>query len=176
MNSKSGVLESTYSVKITRIETKIADSGDRLIVRAIRKRNQLFKISLDIDRNMDCVKLINTLEMSLNAMQISKIQWAKNDLLFQQFIDLSLFRNAYDVAPRKVQINLYSPIKIIKDHDEQQLAISKAHCDSNYHFGLRKTLARLQSGFYWKKMTKDVSKYIAGCGHCIDQKNSMWKI
>lgn len=176
MNSESGVLETTYSVKIARVETRITARGDKIIVKAIRKKRQLFKFPQEVDEGLDCIKLINTVELAMNAVKINIIQWAKNDLLFQQFIDPSLFKNAYDMAPRSIQINLYYPLKIVKDHEEKQLAIAGAHCDNNYHFGLKKTATRLQSKFYWKKLTKDVSKYIASCDHCCQRKNSMWNV
>lgn len=69
---------------------------------------------------------------------------------------------------KNLKIKLATPIKNITDKDEQLELIRKHHEDpiQGGHLGVAKTLTKLRANYSWKKMNRQVEKYIEVCVKC----------
>jgi hypothetical protein len=68
---------------------------------------------------------------------------------------------------------LYHLGKLCIPRDERVHVIREAHTSLIFgHFGIGKTVARLQYYCYWSRMYETVSKYVKGCVMCSTNKSS----
>lgn len=173
MNSENKIMDTHYHVRMPRIVTKLSMDGTKLKIRLMRKKDELFMILCETYEKFDIIKIFNTLDFAMGTRKLKALQWAKDDLIFTQFIDIESFVNAYSGKNWNFKIHLYEPIKVISDEDEKHRIMNEAHISGNEHYGQKKTTQIIQSKYFWKKMTKEIPKYIRMCDQCIHEKNKM---
>lgn len=174
MDFENKVIDTHYNVRMPRIVTKLSLDGTQLKIRLMRKKDELFMLH-EPSANFDILKIFNTLEFAMGTRKLKALQWSKDDLIFSQFIDIESFVKEYSGKNWNFKIHLYEPIKLILDEEEKQRIMNEAHISKNEHFGQKKTTQIVQSKYFWKKMTKDIPKYIRTCDQCIHEKNKMLK-
>lgn len=171
MNEKSIIMETGYSVRTPRVETRISESGHMLTIKVMRGRKELFIIRSEVNEVFNIEVILNSLELASGTRKLNKVQWSKNDIIFQRLMNVQTFRDYYEKNPRNLQIVLFEPVKILVEQDERRKAMLNAHIDGSKHYGLKKTAAILQSSYYWKNVTKDITRFIRECEHCSEKLN-----
>lgn len=171
MSEENNVVETRYSLRLARVESKISESGSTLTVRVMRSKGELFRIRTEVNEVFNIGIILNSLELATGSRNLRGVQWSKNDLIFRQFIDVQTFKNYYNSNPRNLKIFLFEPVKKLKENDERQRAMFEAHIHGNEHYGLKKTTAILRGLYYWRNATKDITRFIRECKHCSKKLN-----
>lgn len=171
MSEESRIIETKYTVRAPRVETKISESGHMLTIRVIRKKKELFRIKAEVSQVFNIDVILNSLEFATGTRKVRKIQWSKDDIIFQRFMDVQAFKDYYRSKPKNLTIMLFEPVKILLEQDERQKAMFEAHVNGNEHYGLKKTTAILQGSYYWKNVTRDIARFIRECEHCSNKLN-----
>lgn len=171
MDFENKIIDTHYHVRMPRIVTKLSLDKTQLKIRLMRKKDELFMMLCEISGNFDILKIFNTLEFAMGTRKLKGLQWSKDDLIFTQFIDIESFVSAYSGKSWNFKIHLYEPVKVILDEDEKQRIMNDAHISGNEHYGQKKTTEIVQTKYFWKKMTKDIPKYVKMCDQCIHEKN-----
>lgn len=120
-----------------------------------------------INDRPSCEMILSRLEQSVINHKINKIQWPKDDLIFQYF-ELEQFKAVCMNALKNLQIILITTPKFITSVDEQFKLMSEYHNNFLFggHCGQKRLYAKLRSMYHWKNMTRDIANFVRNCNKC----------
>lgn len=128
----------------------------------VHEQNLSRNTAFELDR------MLNRLNYILKQKNVDEIKMYDNDALLK-IIELSKLKNAVEkiLLKNKCLIVARAPI-IIKKENEIDEIIKKYHDDpiSGGHCGMKRTLAKVRSGYYFRNMFKKLKKYIKNCEKC----------
>lgn len=171
MAEQGNIIETNFSLRLARVESKVSETGHMLTVRVMRSKKELFRIKAELNELFNIDKILNTLELAIGTRKLHRIQSSKNDLIFRQFMDVQTFKEYYSSYPRNFKIYLFEPVKIVKESEEKRKVMLWAHVHGSEHYEYKKTVATLRSFYYWKRVSKDIGKFIKEFSHCSAQLN-----
>lgn len=123
--------------------------------------------------NIDLGQFFPILEKEAISRNLDKIQLNLNDDIFSLMTIEEFKQKAYKHI-KKIQIALTPKICIVTDKEEQKLLLKKFHDDPMFggHPGTTRLVNKLRQFYYWKNITKDVSKYVKECLQCQTNKTT----
>lgn len=86
------------------------------------------------------------------------------------------FKSIGNKTLKNLTISIIKPPKIVVDASEKLKLMEKFHNDPLFggHSGQKKLYAKLRNNFYWKRMTKDIAKFIEKCENCRLNKHKIY--
>lgn len=165
------ILESAHNIRAPRVKSTISTDGEEIIIVIMNKKRELFKIASALTPDLNIISILNTIESMARDHRIKRIQWPKRDILFV-LEDIQNFKDIYLQQNRHLRIILTDPIKYVKDAAKREKIVKDAHIDSisKEHFSRRKTTARLQSQYYWKRITREAAHFVKSCDQCREKR------
>lgn len=134
----------------------------------VHEQNLITNTAFELDR------MLNELNYLLIKHDVKEIKMFDNDILFR-IIKILEFKNAAErILVNKIIIIARAPKLIVNDNDITEI-IKRYHDDpiSGGHCGIKRTIAKLKSGYYFKHMTKKVKHYIKSCEKCKINKSGL---
>ena len=107
------------------------------------------------------------LEKEVNNKSIEKLQLSMNDIIFDR-IRIQEFKDIADKTLKKLEIALTPKLEYITSAEEKLQIIKTCHDNPilGGHPGKKRLLDKIKTKYFWKKMSKDVTKYIKSCLPC----------
>lgn len=177
MNLKLPIIESDHKIRAPEATSDCTTSDENEIILNIKIKNnrcELINITTKVngDDFGDISQALDELEKQTRRLHIDKIQWKKTDIIFA-FIPVETFKAVYLQVHRKLHIVLTKPIKHVNDIAQREEILQWAHIDAqtNEHYSLSKTNARLLSQYYWKYIKLSAATYVKSCEQCKQKKN-----
>ena len=122
---------------------------------------ELLNLALTMDPN--CKKIMAILKRSTNYHDWTKQE--KQLVLGFKVVDNLLY---YRIPPKQKHAGEYKIF--IPDNHKLKIACMIMGHDNVGHFGIAKTLARVQEYFFWPKLSRYVKQYVRGCIKCNESK------
>ncbi|XP_067620910.1 retrovirus-related Pol polyprotein from transposon 412 isoform X12 [Eurosta solidaginis] len=165
-----------FSKKVPRIRSAITyDKNNkttnlRIFAHIKHKKLELLSFEL-VNEIMTLEKLFSRLESEAGKHKIKQIEWPKNDIMFEHYT-ITNFKNIGNKILKSLEIILTDPVETVTDEDTKLKLMKIYHNDpiSGGHCGMKRLYAKLRTKFYWKNMTRDISKYIKNCKDCLSNK------
>lgn len=136
---------------------------------ALKNKKLLFTVDLDYELNnkQSIEKLLKTIERTSGRSNIKKLQISINDELFTN-MTIEEFKQIGKDVIRDIQIELIHYPRTVTDDREKLEIIKKFHDEPMLggHCGFDRLLAKIKTHYFWKKMSKDISKYSKTCHKC----------
>lgn len=160
-----------FSKNIAKIKTEIINNDkndNKMRINVFNKFKKLLSIEFDLVNETQSLDfMLSRLEKEANKNKIYKAEWPKND----EFFTINSIQNLKDRGNKilkSLEIILTDPIAIVKTEDEKQKLMQIYHNDPliGGHCGQKKLYAKIRTKYYWKKMTKDIAKYVRNCSKC----------
>lgn len=155
---------SGFDKNIARIKTYI-NTKNELIIGAHIKHKRIFELTAHTNEKL--LVIISKIEEVALQNGINKIQWATNDKMFEIFNENEI-KNVSANQLKTLRIELIRPVIHVKDEKEKERILKEYHYDRirGGHCGRNRLYAKLRSQFYWRKMSKDVTKLVKNCMQC----------
>lgn len=173
-NNKQNVYENLMQMKNNprvRISNyKLNEKGNAIMLTlsAFKNHSKIFEIKTGLDNEKVTLNtLLSKLECETSAKNIKIIEWPLHDIIFKM-CSIAEFKAAANNLLTDLQINLIkSPIRI-DNIEERNKLLEKFHTDEIYggHSRQKKLFAKLKDHFYWRNMTRDISKFVQNCHIC----------
>lgn len=168
-----------FSSKVPRLKTRsinIDTSGliNSIAIAAHRAHRKLFEVTLNKGKETLTV-LFSKLQKVANVNQIKNLQISRDDKIFK-LCRVEEFKSIGNKVLRSLTISIFKPPKVVTDASEKLEIIKRFHDDPLFggHAGQKKLYAKLRSNFYWRRMTKDIAKFIANCENCRTNKHKVY--
>lgn len=165
----------SYNKKVPRVKTTNIDTDESGKIIAIeltvyQNHKKLFKLM--VNGNIVLKTIFSQLHQATIKRKINKMQWPKNDDIFE-ICSLDDFKYACAHDLGNVEVVLIEPQTLITDKKEQLRLIKENHDNVLYggHSGFKKLYSKLRQLYYWKGMTRDITKYIKECRQCMLKKH-----
>ena len=120
-----------------------------------------------LERDLNLESLLYSLEALANKYNVKYVQWPLNDEIFRNY-SFENFKIICNKILKNLKIILVSTPQIVICKDEKEKLLNQFHNDplTGGHCGQKKLLKKLQAGYYWKHMSKDVSTFVKNCELC----------
>lgn len=169
-----------FTNKIPRLKTnlitvnKINGKMASIAMTAHRAHCKLFNLKLESE-NVTLTAVFSKLQNVANANKIKHMQISRSDSIFKG-CQVEDFKSVGNKILKTLTISIIKPPKIVVDASEKLNLMQKCHNDPLYggHSGQKKLYAKLRNNFYWKRMTKDIAKFIANCENCRVNKHKIY--
>lgn len=143
----------------------------QFILTARKNKTKIFEMDLNryiAYEKFDLGTFLSLLEKVASKCSINELLWPKNDKIFQM-ISISDFKEMCVKTLTNLQILLTNSAQKVINEQEKQEIMSKYHDDplQGGHCGQKKMLAKIQTKYTWKKMSKDVANYVKHCKKCL---------
>lgn len=137
-------------------------------MRAHYKNKLLFEIELNVAKETSLEDLLSMIEKISGENDVKEINWPLNDSYFEK-VDIETFKIACNKVLKNLKIYLKYPIMTITDNNEKLRLLKLYHDDPLWggHSGQKKLLSKLRESYYWKNMSRDVTKYVKDCQKCL---------
>lgn len=169
LNSNLPIYESAHGIRAPIARSNIVDGN--IVITITNKQRKLFEISGTLEPKFSIIWILNAIESKAKDNRIKRIQWPKNDIIFM-LIDIQNFKDIYLQQNRRLRIVLTDAIKYISNIQNREIILKESHIDAstNEHYGRKKTIARLQSQYYWKCITLEATLFVKSCKQCNETK------
>lgn len=153
-------------VRITNCKFNNNGLPTKLTLCAYQNHNKIFEIRLENEK-VTLNTLLSNLEVETSSLNIKIIEWPLHDLMFKM-CTLTEFKNASNNNLTNLQIRLITTPIIIKDKEKRQEILNKFHFDELYggHCGSKKLYAKIKDHYFWRNMSRDISKFVRDCHIC----------
>lgn len=169
-----------FTRKIARLKTrsitisKINGSITGIAIAAHIAHCKLFEFTLNSVK-VTLTVIFSKLQSVANANNIKYLQISREDSIFK-VCKIEDFKAIGNKILKNLTISIIKPPKIVVDASEKQSLLEKFHNDPLFggHSGQRKLYAKLRNNFYWRRMTKDIAKFIEKCENCRVNKHKVY--
>ena len=126
---------------------------------------------LFINGKLDLGQFFPRLEEVANKHNIKKIQVAPSEKIFE-FVSINEFKEMGNKLLKNLEVALLNQVTHIKNANKINEIMKQYHDDPTEggHSGVSRTLNKIKRYYYWKNMTRDVSKYVKKCIKCQESK------
>lgn len=164
-----------FDKKIPRLRTTTIDTQNIRSKLASIKMNIFFghrriheiKVDDSANEKLTLNAILSKLQKAADVMKINSIQWPLNDSIFK-LCKYEEFKEACNGVLTNLQIILTKPPQIVTDTEQKREILDQFHNDRLYggHSGQKKLYAKIRAHYFWKGMTKDISKFVKDCQKC----------
>jgi len=134
-----------------------------------RKLTHLQINDLITNGKVDLGKFFPRLEKVAGDLNIKMLRMSPNENIFEN-TDIEEFKNLGNKYLNKLKLALLPRVTLIKTGDTISInkIIQKYHDDpiTGGHSGITRTIEKVKRYYYWRGMTKSISKYIKSCEEC----------
>lgn len=155
-------------VRITNCKINKNGIPTQINLSAYKHHKKIFEIILGLDNEkVTLLALLSKLQDKAKIFNIKLIEWPLHDYIFEM-CTVNEFKKLANTILTDLQINLVKTPKEIKNDEEKINILEKFHKDELFggHCGHKKLYAKIKDHFYWRKMTRDIAKYIKNCKVC----------
>jgi len=121
------------------------------------------------NKKLDLSQFFLRLEKEASKLNISLMQMSPREKIFEK-IFTSEFKNMGNKYLKNLKIALLPRVTIIdgKNQIEINKILKKFHDNpiTGGHTGITRTLSKVKKYYFWKGMTKHITKYVKACENC----------
>lgn len=167
--------DNVFDKTVPKITTELFVKNDqitKLQLKITKKHKKVLNVEFVIaNETLDFDSMFSHLENQISNYNINLIEWPKNDLIFKT-CTINNFKTHGNRVLKHLQIRLIDPIEIVDELEKRNQLMNIYHQDKivGGHCGQKKLYAKLRNKFYWKNMTKDISKFVKSCTDCQQNK------
>lgn len=132
-----------------------------------KRHKKLLTISLSSPNEVDLESMIREIENKVGVQQIRMIEWPIHDKLFEYFT-VEEFKQVGNKCLETLKITIVTTPTTITNDDEKTQIMTKYHKDELYggHCSIKKLIAKITPHYFWKRMSRDIRKYVKECKQC----------
>lgn len=160
-----------FNKNVPKIKTEIINIDEQvklLRINLYRKFKKLLNVEFEIVNETTSLDyLLSRLQSIANNHQIYVAEWPKNDLFFTLFTIREL-KDYGNKVLKNFEIILTEPIETVTEEQDKEKLMRIYHNDPilGGHCGQKKLYAKIRTKYYWKKMTRDIAKFVKNCPKC----------
>ena len=149
------------SVKLTLTSNQCILKHGKMIIDKIIINDLFDKDIFDLDQ------FFPRLESMANKHNLKKLKMAPNEQIFE-YVQINEFKEKGNKILRNLRVALLPKVTTIQKSADIKDILNKYHDDPilGGHCGITKTKNKIRKYYFWKNMTRDITKYIKSCDKC----------
>lgn len=165
-----------YYKKIPRIKTqsisfdKYSSKILSISVGVFKAHRRIFNFTLC--NEISVKRILLELQKLAGGSNIYELQISKQDAIFKMYT-INHFKEIGNKELSSLIIRIIKPPMKVTEESKKLEILKTFHLDPLFggHNGQKKLYAKLRNKFYWRNMTKDISKFVRQCENCKKNKH-----
>lgn len=164
------VVEKLANAKLprARVSNVTVEKGivTQLSITIYQKHKKILSICLN-ESKLTLERILTKLENEATAQKLFDIEWPFHDRIFALF-SIDEFKSTGNKCLSKLSINLVTTPKNVATENEKTEIMTKYHNDELFggHCGIKKLIAKITPHYYWKGMSRDITRFVKNCTSC----------